>query len=227
VHKPGSTIPVNKNNDQLTMKPSINQNAIFHITYGLYLLTAREDNKDNGCIINTVNQIANNPARISVSVNKLNLTHDMIKSTGEFNVSILTDNTPFEIFDRFGYNSGKDKDKFAEFTDRDVSANAVIFLTKYSNSFISGKVIESFDYGTHTLFIAEITEAEELSNEPSMTYQHYIDNVKPKPQSLPDDKNGFICKICGYFYEGDVLPDDIVCPLCKHGKDDFLPNSYC
>ena len=203
------------------VKPNIDQNAIFKITYGLYLLIAKENGKDNGCIINTVNQIANSPTRISIAVNKLNLTHDIVKSTGEFNVSVLVDSTPFELFDRFGYNSGKDKDKFAGFTDSDVSANALKFLTKHSNAFISGKVIESFDYGTHTLFIAEVTEAEELSNEPSIAYQYYIDNVKPKPQSPPDKVKGFVCKICGYFHEGDALPVDIICPLCKHGKEDF------
>jgi len=221
-----TTILVNENKESTTFvnavpNGNINKNALCNISYGLFLLIAREDLKDNGCIINTVTQISENPMRISISVNKLNLTHDMIMKTGLFNISILTENTPYSFIEKFGFHSGRDVDKFKDITFRDVSANILKFLTKYSNSFISGKVIETYDFGSHTLFIADITEVEQLSYEPSMTYKYYFDHVKPKNVALPTDKKGHVCKVCAWFFEGDVLPDDIICPLCKHGKDDF------
>jgi flavorubredoxin/flavin reductase (DIM6/NTAB) family NADH-FMN oxidoreductase RutF len=206
-----------------TTQTPLNKNAIFKISYGLYLLTVSDGKMDNGCIINTVSQITDTPCRITITVNKANLTHDMIIKTGEFTVSMLTEYTPFDIIKRFGFNSGRDVNKFAEIDFYDHAENKNMFLTKYSNAFISGKVINTYDYGTHTLFVADVVEATQLSNEPSMTYNYYFDHVKPKPQSIASDKKGFVCKICAYIYEGDVLPDDFICPLCKHGAADFEP----
>jgi flavin reductase (DIM6/NTAB) family NADH-FMN oxidoreductase RutF len=141
--------------------------------------------------------------------------------TKEFNVSVLSVNAPFRVFEQFGFSSGKDTDKFAGYDNNARSNNGVRYVPEYANSVISAKVTESFDYGTHTLFIADITQAFILSNEPSVTYQYYFDNIKPKPQAKKDDIKGFTCKICGYVYEGDILPDDFICPLCKHGAEDF------
>ncbi len=199
--------------------PQIENNSMFKLTYGLFVLTAKE-NSDNGCIVNTVQQLTQEPLKISVAVNKANYTHDMIMSTGEFNVSVLSENVPFEVFERFGFHSGRDTDKFAECDYANEAENGIKFIEKYSNAVVSGKVIETVDCGTHTLFIASVTEAKILSNEPSVTYQYYFDHIKPKPEVK---KKGYICKICGYVYEGETLPDDFVCPLCKHPASDFEP----
>ena len=199
--------------------PQIENNTMFKISYGLFVLTAKMGEKNNGCIINTVQQLSQGPLKISVAVNKDNYTHDMIKATGEFNVSVLTENTPFSVFERFGFQSGRDADKFLGFGETMASENGILYLTKYSNSFISGKVVEEVDCTSHTLFIAEVTEAKVLSDERSVTYQYYHENIKPKPEKVK--KSGYVCKICGYVYEGDPLPQDFVCPLCKHGAADF------
>jgi len=197
--------------------------AMYKLSYGLFVLTAKDEDKDNGCIINTTIQITANPPRISIAVIKANYTHDMIMKTGEFNVSTLSTSVPFNVFEHFGFQSGRDIDKFENCTSDNRTANGIKYIPKYSNSVISGKVVDTYDYDTHTLFVADVTEAFVLSNEPSVTYQYYFDNIKPKPQPNAEKKKGFICKICGYVYEGDTLPDDFICPICKHGAIDFEP----
>lgn len=199
---------------------AIEPNAMFKLSYGLFLLTARDGAKDNGCIINTVTQITDTPKRISIAVNKANLTHDMIMNSGMFNVSVLTNDTPFDMFKYYGFQSGRNVDKFAG-VNIPRSENGLPYLAAFSNAFISAKVVASYDYGTHTVFVADVTEAKVLSNEPSLTYAYYFANIKPKPALPSKEKKGYVCKICGYVYEGEVLPDDYVCPLCKHGPADF------
>jgi len=199
----------------------IDSAAMFKLSYGLFVLTARDGEKDNGCIINTAAQITSSPMRISITVNKANYTHDMVLKTGIFNVSILDQSVPFKVFQHFGFQSGKTTDKFADCETEARTENGVLYIPKFTNSVISGKVREALDYGTHTLFIADITQAMVFPGEPSVTYQYYFDNIKPKPQAQRVKKEGFVCKICGYVYEGDTLPDDYICPLCKHGADDF------
>lgn len=201
----------------------IEPSAMFKLSYGLFVLSAQENGMDNGCIINTVTQLTDTPKRITIAVNKGNLTHDMIVRTGQFNVSVLSEDVPFKVFEQFGFHSGRDTDKFASFTDFERSDNGLTYLTRYANSFLSAKVIASTDYGTHTLFVADVTEAKVLTSEPSVTYAYYFANIKPKPQPPEEGKKGFICKICGYVYEGETLPPDYICPLCKHGAEDFEP----
>ena len=195
--------------------------AMFKLSYGLFVLTAKDGEKDNGCIINTAIQITSTPLRLSIAVSKTNCTHDIVARTGAFNVSILSTSAPFKLFQQFGFQSGRDVDKFegCDYTDR--TSNGIRYIPKHANCVISAKVIDSYDYGTHTLFIADITQSIVLSTEPSVTYQYYFDNVKPKPQKAHEKKKGFICKICSYIYEGDALPDDFICPICKHGAVDF------
>ena len=197
----------------------IEPNAMFKLSYGLFVLTAGGE-KDNGCIINTVTQITDSPKRISIAVNKANYTHDLILKSGMFNVSILDTNADFALFTRFGFQSGRDADKFSGLDSIARSENGLIYLTKMCNAFLSGKVIQTLDYGTHTVFIADVTEAKLLENTPSMTYAYYFEHVKPQPNNLTTP-HGWVCKICGYVYEGDELPADYICPLCKHGAEDF------
>ena len=197
----------------------IEPNAMFKLSYGLFVLTAKDD-RDGGCIINAVNQITDSPKRISIAVNKANATHDMIARTGAFNLSVLTTETQFPLIQRFGFQSSRDADKFADYDFAARSENGLIYVTESSNAFISAKVVQALDYGTHTVFIADVTEAKVLSNAPSLTYAYYFEHVKPKPAALSEQK-GWVCKICGYIYEGDDLPADFICPLCKHGAEDF------
>ena len=197
----------------------VEPNAMFKLSYGLFVLTAK-GTRDNGCIINTVTQITDTPKRISIAVNKANHTHDLIMNNGVFNVSVLTTDATFALFQRFGFQSGREVDKFDGFADVARSENGLYYVTQASNAFISGKVIQTLDYGTHTVFIADVTEAKVLSNAPSLTYAYYFEHVKPKPAALSEQK-GWVCKICGYVYEGDELPADFICPLCKHGAEDF------
>ena len=197
----------------------VEPNAMFKLSYGLFVLTAK-GTRDNGCIINTVTQITDTPKRISIAVNKANHTHDLIMNNGVFNVSVLTTDATFALFQRFGFQSGREVDKFDGFADVARSENGLYYVTQASNAFISGKVIQTLDYGTHTVFIADVTEAKVLSNAPSLTYAYYFEHVKPKPAALSEQK-GWVCKICGYVYEGDELPADFVCPICKHGAADF------
>lgn len=201
----------------------VEPNALFKLSYGLFVLTAKDGGKDNGCIINTVTQLTDTPKRITIAVNKANYTHDMIQKTGVFNVSVLSEDVPFKIFQQFGFQSGRDADKFAGMATQTRSANGLRYLSEYTNAFISAKVISAEDYGTHTLFVADITEAKVLSAEPSVTYAYYFEHIKPKPQPTTEAKKGWVCKICGYVYEGEDLPADFICPLCKHGAEDFEP----
>lgn len=198
----------------------IEKTAAFKLSYGLFVLTARDGEKDNGCIINTVQQVTDTPFKISVTVNKNNYTHDMIKKTGVFNVSVLTQSVPFSVFQHYGFKSGRDTDKITG-DSMPRSENGVVYLSSFSNALISGRVVDEVDCGTHTLFIAEVTEAKTLSDKSSVTYQYYFDHIKPKPH--PEKKKGYVCQICGYVYEGDKLPEDFICPVCKHGADAFKP----
>ena len=197
----------------------MNEKAMFTLSYGLYVLTAHKDGFDNGCIINTAMQVTNTPNRISVTVNKNNYTASLIKDTGKFNVSILSEDVSFDTFKHFGFQSGRDVNKFDGYTDVKRSENGILYLTSCSNGFVSGKVIQTIDVGTHLIFIAEVEDCDILSDVPSVTYDYYHKNIKPKPQE--EKKGGYRCKICGYVYEGEPLPADFICPLCKHGADDF------
>jgi flavorubredoxin/rubredoxin len=183
--------------------------AMFKISCGLYALVVKDGEKENGCIINTVMQITSAPNRIAIAVNKANFTHEMLMKAKEFSAYILTESAPFKIFEELGFKSGKDSEKNTK------------NLPKYANAVISAKVADTCDYGTHTLFVADVTEKLLLSDNPSLTYDFYFKHIKPKPQSKKDKKTGYICKICNYVYEGDALPDDYICPLCKHGAADF------
>ena len=206
---------------------ALDPTALFTLSYGLYVLTAREGDRDCGCIVNTVTQLTENPTRIAVSVNKQNFTNEVIQRTGLFNVSVLTEAAPMDLFRHFGFQSGRDVDKFAGRTDP-VSENGLRYIGGPANALISGKVEQAIDCGTHMLYIALVTEARKLSDAPSMTYAYYFANVKPRPQPKPAEKprRGFVCRICGYFYEGDELPPDFICPLCKHGAADFEPVGF-
>lgn len=206
---------------------ALDPTALFTLSYGLYVLTAREGDRDCGCIVNTVTQLTENPTRIALSVNKQNFTNEVIQRTGVFNVSVLTEAAPMDLFRHFGFQSGRDVDKFAGRTDP-TSENGLRYIDGPANALISGKVEQAIDCGTHMLYIALVTEARKLSDAPSMTYAYYFANVKPKPQPKPAEKprRGFVCRICGYFYEGDELPPDFICPLCKHGAADFEPVGF-
>ncbi len=192
--------------------------ALFNIGYGLYVVTCNDGKKDNGLIVNTVTQVTNTPNKIAVTINKENYSHHIIKQTGKMNVNVLSVDAPFAVFEKFGFASGRNIDKFEGCTPLR-SDNGLVFLPRYINSFMSLKVEQYVDLDTHGMFICEITEARVLSDKETMTYSYYYDNVKPKPQV--DGKKGFVCKVCGYIYEGDTLPEDIICPLCKHGAADF------
>ncbi len=201
----------------------VENEAMFSLSYGLFVLSAREDGRDNACIINTAAQVTDTPKRISVTVNKQNLTHDMILKTGVFNLSVLSQDAQFKTFKQFGFRSGRDTaDKF-DGAEPVRTANGLRYIPEASNAVISGRVVETVDCGTHTLFIADVTEARVLSDTPSATYAYYFEHIKPKPQPVGEEKKGFVCKICGYVYEGDTLPEDFICPLCKHGAEDFEP----
>ena len=196
--------------------------ALFNIGYGLYVVTSNDGKRDNGLIVNTVTQITNTPNRIAVTINKENYSHHVIKQTGIMNINCLSQDAPFSIFERFGFKSGRNTDKFEGITPLR-SDNGLAFLPQYINSFMSLKVEKYVDFDTHGMFICEITEARVINNNETMTYTYYQNNVKPKPQT--EGKKGFVCKICGYVYEGETLPDDFICPLCKHGAADFEPIS--
>ena len=194
--------------------------ALFNIGYGLYVVTSNDGKKDNGLIVNTVSQVTNSPNRVAVCINKENYSHHIIKQTGIMNVNCLSVDAPFSVFEAFGFQSGRTVDKFADCTPLR-SDNGLAFLPKYINSFMSLKVEQYVDLDTHGMFICSVTEARVINDRETMTYTYYQSNVKPKPQT--EGKKGWVCKICGYVYEGDELPDDFVCPLCKHGAADFEP----
>jgi flavin reductase (DIM6/NTAB) family NADH-FMN oxidoreductase RutF len=195
--------------------------ALFKASYGIYLLSAKNDGQDNACIINTFLQVTSNePCICVISVNKQNFTNEMISETRKFNLSTLTVETPFEILKRFGYQSGRNVNKFEDFAGFSRSENGLIYLTDYANAFLSFDVRETIDFGSHTVFKAMLTECKTLNQKESMTYDYYQRNVKPKPKAV--EKQGYRCNICGYVYEGETLPSDFVCPLCKHGASDFI-----
>ncbi|MDO5774912.1 MAG: flavin reductase [Spirochaetales bacterium] len=195
--------------------------AMFNLSYGLFILTAKDGAKDNGCIVNTVGQVTSQPNRISLTVNKANYTHDMILKTKEFNVSVLSENSKFETYKHWGFQSGRNTDKLESISFKR-SANGLVYIAEETNAFLSAKVVSTMDLGTHTLFIADVTDGEVLSQVPSATYSFYQNNIKPKPAST-EKKKGFICTVCGYIYEGETLPDDFICPICKHPASDFKP----
>ena len=221
----------------------MNQNALFQIGYGLYLVAANENGKDNACIVNTVMQVTQNPIRLLVSVSNQNLTHDMIKNTGKLKVSVLTEKTPFSVYSHFGYQSGKKVDKFEDFEDVTRCANGCYRLNRNSSAYFCGTVSESFALDTHTMFLVEVTDADIVSTQTPVTYDFYQKYVKQpyKPvakksgveKTNANDTNGagkegsdattnsYVCKICGYVYEGEFLPEDYICPICKHGAADF------
>ena len=202
----------------------MNPKAMFNISYGLYVLTANLDGKDNGCIINTVTQVTSDPNQITIAVNKLNHTRDMIAASKKFTASIISQNADFELFKRFGFQSGKNVDKFADFTAAQRGANEAMIINEGTNAYIAGWVTQEIDLGTHSLFIARVTDMDVLNDTPAATYTYYHQNIKPKPQPPAPSKSGktiWRCKICGYEYEGDELPADFICPLCKHPASDF------
>ena len=192
--------------------------ALFKIGYGLYVITTKNGEKENGCIVNTVVQLTDTPLRVAVTVNKSNYTHELISETGKMNVNCLSTDAPFGIFEWFGFVSGRDKDKM-DGMSVSRSENGIAYLNFFVNAFISLEVESTVEFETHTMFICKVTESQVLNNKESMTYAYYHANVKPKPQ--PKEKKGYVCKICGYVYEGEELPDDFICPLCKHPASDF------
>ena len=197
-----------------------NMSALFKIGYGLYVVTSHDGKRDNGLIVNTVTQVTNTPNRIAVTINKENYSHHVIKNTGKMNVNCLSTKATFEVFERFGFQSGRSVDKFAGLTPSR-SDNGLAILPQCTNAVLSLAVESYVDLGTHGMFICSVTEARVLSDADSMTYAYYHENVKPKPNT--EGKKGYVCEICGYIYEGDPLPADFVCPLCKHGAEDFRP----
>lgn len=205
----------------------LSNDAITKIGYGLYVLIAREGNKDNGCICNVVAQLTSSPMQMIICVNKKNLTHDMVLRTGRFNVCCLTEHTPMKVIQHFGFQSGRDVDKFESCDVEMRSTNGLLYLPKYVNAYLSGRLNYAKDLGTHTLFIADITEAVHLSDDPSLTYAYYQEHIKPKPvaaaQTSEGGKKKWVCEVCGYVYEGDELPADFICPWCKHPATDFKP----
>ncbi len=202
----------------------MDKKALFNLGYGLYVLSARCDGTDNGCIVNTVMQVTDTPAQVVIGVNKANHTHRMMMETMECTVSVLSEAAPFDLVRHFGFQSGRDVQKFDGTFAAKRGKNSLLHLTDYVNAHLNCKVISTVDMGTHTLFVAEVTDAEVLSTEPSMTYAYYHANVKPKPAApapAAEKKTVWRCTICGYIYEGDPLPEDYICPLCKHGASDF------
>ncbi len=194
--------------------------ALFKVGYGLYVLTSRDSNKDNGCIINTVLQVTSSPPFVGVvTVNKQNYTHDLIMNSKEFNVSILTTEAPFDVFKHFGFQTGRSVDKLSDYNNKLRSDNGIIYLPEYTNAYLSFKVTDTIDFGTHTMFKADITDGKVLSSAESVTYSYYQQYIKPKPQE--SQTQGYRCKICGYIHKDNILPSDFICPICKHGAGDF------
>ena len=201
--------------------------AMYKLSYGLFVLSVKDGEKDNGCITNTAIQVTTEPNQIAFAVNKLNHTHDLLISSGVFNISILSEKADFDLFKRFGFQSGRDVDKFEGFSGYERAENGIVYISEGTNAYISGKVVKTVELSTHTLFIAEVTEAKILDDAPSATYDYYQKNIKQSPASnenlKPEQKGKTVwrCKICGYVYEGESLPDDFVCPWCKHPASDF------
>lgn len=192
--------------------------ALFNIPYGLYVLTAK-DNKDNGCIINTLQQVTSSPTQISITISKDNYTTKMIQKTLVFNVSILDKTVSFDLIKNFGFSSGKDTNKFENFKNCKSAKNGVLYITQSTNSYLSAKVVSQIDVGTHITFVAEVTEDVVLQETESVTYDYYLKNIKPKPEEKAT--NSYVCSICGFVYEGEELPANYICPICKHGSEFF------
>lgn len=200
--------------------PVLDPKALYQIGYGLYVLTTRDGRKDNGCIVNTVMQITSTPPLIAVGVNKQNYTCGLIQKTRALNINTLTEGTPFEVFRHFGYQSGRDVDKFAG-SSPERSGNGLVILPHHSKGFLSLAVEREMDLGSHILFLCTPAEGRLLSDEEAVTYSYYQKHIKPRPQ--PEKKKGFVCRICGHIYEGSPIPEDYICPICKHGAADFEP----
>lgn len=200
------------------MSGIIDSKALFNIGYGLYVVTTNDGKKDNGLIVNTVTQVTSSPERVAVTVNKANYSHDTIKNTGKMNVNCLSTEAPFKVFEAFGFKSGRDTDKFKDCSP-ERSENGLVVLPRYINSFMSLSVVQYIDLGTHGMFICDVTEAKVISDMETMTYTYYHKNVKPKPKV--EKKKGYVCKICGYIHDEEELPADFICPICKHGAEDF------
>lgn len=202
--------------------------ALFKLSYGLFVLTAKDETKSNGCITNTAIQAASEPNQITFAINKANYTHDMVINTMKANISVISEDAGFDLFKHFGFQSGRDMDKFADFTDFEIAENGIPFITKGTNAYFSIDIKQTMDLGSHTLFIGLPTAMEVLRDTPSATYSYYQDHIKPKPpaeseksESLPKGTHKWRCKICGYEYVGESLPEDFICPLCKHPASDF------
>lgn len=196
--------------------------ALFKLSYGLFVLTAKKGDKDTGCIINTAMQVTDSPTQISICVNNSNYTCELIKETKEYNISILSQNASFDLFKRFGFQSGRNVDKFEGFDAVERAENGINYITEGVNGVLSVKVTKMIDLGTHTMFIGDLVGEKVLDDTPSATYQYYFDHIKPAPENQ-EKKKGFVCTICGYVYEGDELPPDFICPICKHGAEVFKP----
>lgn len=195
---------------------------MYKLSYGLFVLTSGADGKDSGCIINTAQQVTSDPNRISIAVNKANFTHDLVKESGRFNISIISEAASFDLFKHFGFQSGREVDKFAGYTECKRSANGLYYITAGTNSYISAAVEQEVDLGSHTLFIASVEDMEVLSDTASATYEYYQSSIKPKPaQKAQTGKTVWRCTVCGYVYEGEELPAEYICPLCKHPASDF------
>ena len=202
----------------------MNNKAMFKLSYGLFVLTAKEGNLDNGCITNTAIQVTSEPNRIAIAVNKANFTHNMLINTGKFNISVISQKASFDLFKRFGFQSGRDTEKLEGFEGNYMRAeNGIIYITQGTNAYLSAEIEETVDLGTHTLFIASVTDMEVLDEASSCTYEYYQNNIKPKPQAAPKPagKTAWRCTICGYIYEGEEIPADFICPWCKHPASDF------
>lgn len=204
------------------MKEDImDKKTMYKLTYGLFVLTSASEGKDSGCIINTAGQVTSEPNRISITVNKSNFTHDLVKESGKFNISILSEAASFDTFKHFGFQSGRDVDKFADYTECKRSANGLYYVTAGTNGYISAVIEQSVDLGSHTMFIAAVEDMEVLSDVPSATYAYYQSDIKPKPEKVAAGKSVWRCTVCGYVYEGEDIPADFICPLCKHPASDF------
>ena len=200
----------------------MNKKAMYQLTYGLFVLTARMGDIDNGCIINTAGQVTSTPNRISITVNKDNFTHDLVKESGKFNISVLSERAGFETFQHFGFQSGKTVNKFAGYHSCKRSANGLYYITEGTNAYISAAVEQTIDLGSHTMFIASVEDMDVLASVPSATYAYYQSNIKPKPEKpAVTGKTVWRCVVCGYIYEGEELPADFICPICKHPASDF------
>lgn len=202
----------------------MDRKAMHALTYGLFVLTAKQENRHNGCIINTAMQVTTEPNRISITVNKANHTHDMLMETDDFTVSVISEDADFDLFKHFGFQSGKDTDKFSGFDDVREAKNGTLVVTKGTNAYISGKISDRIDLGSHTMFIADVVDGEILSDEKSASYEFYQKNIKPVRNAKEGEKDGktvWVCTVCGYEYEGEEIPSDFVCPWCKHPASDF------